>query len=163
MFIYEKNKRNSETGKLEQTLNITFEGNKPVENPDVIVTKDGITGIKSDSNAYLIYVEDENNNITSISADGEIINYNKAGLFKRYVSWNTSTNVEPLIILKNGSTIECYSDYYITETVGAGEFVIDMENLTLTTPNGTTVPLSTAFTGLTDIEQIYGIQLGFSI
>ena len=40
MFIYEKNKRNSETGKLEQTLNITFEGNKPVENPDVIIDKD---------------------------------------------------------------------------------------------------------------------------
>ena len=162
MFIYEKNKRNSETGKLEQTLNITFEGNKPVENPDVIVTKDGITGIKSDSNAYLIYVEDKDN-ITSISTDGEIINYKKAGLFNRYVSWNTSTNVEPMIILKNGSTIDSYSDYFNTETVGTGEFVIDMENLTLTTPNGTTVPFSTAFYSQPDIEQIYGIQLGFSL
>ena len=115
----------------------------------------------SDSNAYLIYVEDKGN-ITSVSADGEIINYNKkVGLFKRYVSWNTNSNVEPIIILKNDTIIESYSEYYTTETVGTGDFIIDMENLTLTTPNGTVVPFSTVFYEMPDIEQIYGIQLGY--
>ena len=53
MFIYEKNKLNKETGVVEQSLNVTFEGNKPVETPDVVITKDGVTGIKSDSKAYV--------------------------------------------------------------------------------------------------------------
>ena len=162
MFIYEKNKINSETGKLEQTLNITFEGNKPVENPDVVIDKDGVTGIKSDSNAYLVYVE-ATFAVTSISGDGEIISYNKAGVFKRYLSWNTNgdTPVEPIILLKDGTKVNCVTDYYDQVSGGIGEYIIDMENLTLTTAKGTTVPFLTAFVITpTEIEQIYGIQLG---
>ena len=52
MFIYQKNKINDVTGQVEQSLNVTFEGNKPVETPDVVITKDGVTGIKSESTAY---------------------------------------------------------------------------------------------------------------
>ena len=45
MFIYEKNKLNKKTGQVEQSLNVTFEGNKPVETPEVVITKDGVVGI----------------------------------------------------------------------------------------------------------------------
>lgn len=160
MFIYEKNKRNSETGKLEQTLNITFEGNKPVENPDVVIDKDGVTGIKSDSNAYLVY-DKSGGDVTEIKVDGEINGY-VAGIFRRYLTWNTSTmNAEIYLVKKDGNTIDCNSDYFDNITAGIGEFAIDMENLTLTTPKGTTVPFSTAFPEMPDIEQIYGIQLGY--
>ena len=105
MFIYEKNKINSETGKTEQTLNITFEGNKPVETPDVIVTKDGITGIKSDSNAYsLSFYTEQINLINSLSLDGEIVSIPELNTeyysltFTRYVGWNTTTQNPPIVI-----------------------------------------------------------------
>ena len=159
MFIYEKNKRNSETGKLEQTLNITFEGNKPVENPDVVIDKDGVTGIKSDSNAYIVY-DHSNNYATSVSIDNEMLPY-PVGQFKRYLTWNTgSTSVPIYLVSKSGNTTSCNSEYYETATAGMGDFTIDMENLTLTNPNGTTVSFSTAFGDPIDVEQILGIQLG---
>ena len=45
MFIYEKRLVDRATGQANDTLNITFEGNKPVENPEVVITKDSIIGI----------------------------------------------------------------------------------------------------------------------
>ena len=160
MFIYEKNKRNSETGKLEQTLNITFEGNKPVENPDVVINKDGVTGIKSDSNAYLVY-DTSNGDATEVSVDGVLNNY-FAGIFRRYLNWKTSSSdVAIKLVKKDGNTIDCNSQYYEIATAGAGEFSVDMENLTLKIPNGTIVSFSTAFFEVPDIEQIYGIQIGY--
>lgn len=45
MFIYEKRLIDKSTGQANDTLNITFEGNKPVENPEVVITKDGVVGI----------------------------------------------------------------------------------------------------------------------
>lgn len=161
MFIYEKNKRNSETGKLEQTLNITFEGNKPVENPDVVIDKDGVTGIKSDSNAYVAYytpngsvdIGQLSTYISSYSADGEIVNslpYIPV-TFNRYFGFNfVGGNYEtPAIITvvfyntKTGSYEQLefdQEDIYDGTDVQKfkkGEFIFDAKNLTLQKPDGT--------------------------
>lgn len=174
MFIYEKNKRNSETGKLEQTLNITFEGNKPVENPDVIIDKDGVTGIKSDSNAYVLGYSDsaELSGITSLNIDGEVFNVPPTASinyyplpFKKYVGW-TTTNNNPNISLTyktdNYHYINSLSEYTDGVTVGYGEFIIDIENLTVTLPNGNVIPFNTCFG--TDIgkDTILGVVIGSS-
>ena len=37
MFVYEKRLIDKATGQANDTLNITFEGNKPVENPDITI------------------------------------------------------------------------------------------------------------------------------
>ena len=114
----------------------------------------------SDSNAYLVY-DKSNGDAMNINVDGEINGY-FAGIFRRYLTWNTgSTDVPICLIRKDGNTIDCNSDYFSSATAGTGEFTIDMENLTLKTPNGTTVPFSTAFVEVPVVDQIYGIQLGF--
>ena len=153
MFIYQKNKVNEVTGQVEQSLNVTFEGNKPVETPDVVITKDGVTGIKSDSNAYFGYNLDPSN-VSSISADG-VISTNNICFFSRYFSWNT-TGGYYCFILEDGSKKQALSDYFID----AGEYVIDMENATVTIPKGDVISFSTACGEIIDSKKVYGIQLG---
>ena len=75
MFIYEKRLIDKATGQANDTLNITFEGNKPVKNPDVIINKDGVIGIKSDSNAYGIRIESTRISIDRYSINGEIVDF----------------------------------------------------------------------------------------
>ena len=159
MFIYEKNKRNSETGKLEQTLNITFEVNKPVENPYVVIDKYGVTGIKSDSNAYIAFntlnPEVSGITISSISADGEIVKnvniteetglVNSPIIFKHSIGINiTQYNTEEAktiftICDKNGNTQQIlpydeggfgFSDIQI------GEYIFDIDTKTVNAPMG---------------------------
>lgn len=159
MFIYEKNKLNKETGEVEQSLNVTFEGNKPVETPDVVITKDGVTGIKSDSNAYIAFntLDSEVSGITisSISADGEIVeNINiseETGLANSPIIFNHSIGINITqydseqrkvifkICGKNGLTTQIlpidesgfdYSDIQI------GEYIFNIDTKTVDTPMG---------------------------
>ena len=82
MFIYEKRLIDKSTGQANDTLNITFEGNKPVENPDVIINKDGVIGIKSDAyieNTTTFYTgtgayNSENNGIGSLDWSYSLVN-----------------------------------------------------------------------------------------
>ena len=157
MFIYEKNKRNSETGKLEQTLNITFEGNKPVENPDVVIDKDGVTGIKSDSNAYIAFntlnPEVSGIAISSISADGEIVKNvniteetgleNSPIIFKHSIGINiTQYDAEQMKTIftlcdKNGNTEQLLPrDETGFSDIQIGEYILDIDTKTLDTPTG---------------------------
>ena len=96
MFIYEKRLIDKATGQANDTLNITFEGNKPVENPDITINKDGITGIKSESNAYSFSTEGFPLTISSYSIDGEIVQYSESNytnlIFTKSVGFNV-TNV----------------------------------------------------------------------
>ena len=153
MFIYEKNKLNKETGEVEQSLNVTFEGNKPVETPDVVITKDGVTGIKSDSNAYTFSF----NNFaisyySSISIDGEVYTFTEEFdaspvvnvSFNRYVGYNVTTNpsAEGFCVqyIRDGSI---YRDFiYLDDTLftkvttnEVGEYIIDTDNMTIHTPS----------------------------
>ena len=153
MFIYEKNKRNSETGKLEQTLNITFEGNKPVENPDVIIDKDGVTGIKSDSNAYIGIIDGNNPDISmsSYRIDGDLINF--SGDYTAYMTFpitfrksigfsktSNDNNYYMRYATKQGENINCTAlltkadsqQFYIQEI---GEYIFDIENKIIHTPS----------------------------
>lgn len=159
MFIYEKNKRNSETGKLEQTLNITFEGNKPVENPDVVINKDGVTGIKSDSNAYIAFntltADVSGITISSISADGEIVEdiniLQETGLehspiiFKHSIGVNITQYVAEqtkaifTICGKNGNTARIIPDPesgFDYSDIQIGEYIFNIDTKTLNTPMG---------------------------
>ena len=159
MFIYEKNKRNSETGKLEQTLNITFEGNKPVENPDVIINKDGVEGIKSDSNAYIVDVRHiDTTIISSFSIDGEIVTTDSSeyvfeAIAKRYVGFNllTANKTFTIFNLYHNSIFEQYSiDIDII-----GEYIIDFKEQTLKKPNGETITL---LEPTTSIDIVSGVR-----
>lgn len=167
MFIYEKNKINSETGKTEQTLNITFEGNKPVENPDVIVTKDGITGIKSDSKAYVGFVNGTSNlsALSSISIDGTVV---RPDVFpfavKQYYGFNIQGNnviTSIYLVSWNGNnyvTNSIMSDYFTDESnTLLGEYVIDFVNQTFENPNGTYTFEEVLGT---KVDNIIGVQLG---
>lgn len=138
MFIYEKNKINSETGKLEQTLNITFEGNKPVENPDVVIDKDGVTGIKSDSNAYSYFLY-TTSDATVVLDDGEGLTFPLKGtafyygqLFNKRFSYSYNVDdTRPKIFYDDGT-----GNMYFISVDGQNqlvidtntEFVVDMEN-----------------------------------
>lgn len=157
MFIYEKNKLNKETGVVEQSLNVTFEGNKPVETPDVVITKDGVTGIKSDSNAYIAFntlsAEVSGITISSISADGEVagnVNINEQTglehspiLFKHSIGINiTQYEAEQAkniftICDKNGTTQQIMPiDEDGFSNIQIGEYIFDIDNKTVDTPMG---------------------------
>ena len=114
----------------------------------------------SDSNAYSVY-NGTTGQVSWIMLDGET-SYYSYGAYRRYLKWNTNDEVPYFLVLKDGNNISCNNQYYETATAGTGEFSVDMENLTLTTPNGTTVPFSSVFTGVPNIEQIYGIKLGMN-
>ena len=174
MFIYEKNKINEVTGQVEQSLNVTFEGNKPVETPDVVITKDGVTGIKSDSNAYIIFCEDITG-ISSFSKDGKKIEAipQYGNLFygvNRYCSYNiTDSNPihYPYIYYVNTDnkidTAKAATDYFINnsesaETGYTGEFTIDFENRTFENPNGK-YSFEDVF-GIPAGSEVFGLDLG---
>ena len=148
MFIYEKNKVNEVTGQVEQSLNVTFEGNKPVETPDVVITKDGVTGIKSDSTAYSFSCDGIPITASSYSIDGEIAQYSETSgsvlTFTKSAGFNV-TNVGsgdiPLFyysaVNNNGEFI--FTNFYINgempKVSEIGEYVIDMESKTIHTPS----------------------------
>ena len=151
MFIYEKRLIDKATGQANDTLNITFEGNKPVENPDVIINKDGVIGIKSDSNACIAInaLSSENSymTISSISADGEIVNNIDIGditgitnppiLFKHTIGINiTHYDIESFtpifsIIYKDGTTptiLPTEGGTFDFSNIQTGEYIFDIEN-----------------------------------
>ena len=148
MFIYEKNKINEVTGQVEQSLNVTFEGNKPVETPDVVITKDGVTGIKSDSNAYSFSYDGYPLTISSYSIDGEIVQYSAYGytnlVFTKSVGFNVTNlgsgdipEINYCAVNNNGDFItDIFTDNNTNIQVGEiGEYVIDMESKIIHTPS----------------------------
>ena len=159
MFIYEKNKLNKETGVVEQSLNVTFEGNKPVETPDVVITKDGVTGIKSDSKAYIAFntltPEVSGITISSISADGEIVSNvniqeetgldNSPIIFKHSIGINITQYVAEqrkvifTICGKDGTSAQIIpnpEDGLDYANMQIGEYIFDIDTKTLNTPMG---------------------------
>jgi hypothetical protein len=178
MFIYEKNKINSETGKLEQTLNITFEGNKPVENPDVIVTKDGIEGIKSDSNAYIALFPNDTDKVSSYSLDGEVIaisieqNFRTFALtFKKSVGINLTNDLyNYLYYIRIHNDTYTYTELKTTEgdsiyLQDIGEYIVDIENKILHTPTKdyNFTELSTDFNEAINNKTFIGISFTYDI
>ena len=170
MFIYQKNKVNEVTGQVEQSLNVTFEGNKPVETPDVVITKDGVTGIKSESTAYSFSCDGNPITVSSYSIDGEIAQYSVSSgsvlTFTKSVGFNV-TNVGsgdiPLFyysaVNNNGEFI--FNNFYIndeTPNVSAiGEYVIDMESKTIHTPSKD-YDISSV---ILQYKKIYGFNIGY--
>ena len=170
MFIYEKNKINEVTGQVEQSLNVTFEGNKPVETPDVVITKDGVTGIKSESTAYSFSCDEYPFTTSSYSIDGKIVQYNGSNgtnlTFTKSAGFNV-TNVGsgdiPLFyysaVNNNGEFI--FNNFYIndeTPDVSAiGEYVIDMESKTIHTPSKD-YDISSI---ISQYKKIYGFNIGY--
>lgn len=170
MFIYEKNKLNQETGKVEQTLNITFENNKPVETPDVVITADGVTGIKSDSNAYA-FLCSINTSVSSFNIDGEIISSSNTDTpisFFRYCGYNLTDNENthnPMLyyIINNSITSLMagqqyfYDDEHSTQYIG--EYIVDFENKTFESPNGKN-SFDDVFGTIPENARIMGFKLG---
>ena len=168
MFIYQKNKINDVTGQVEQSLNVTFEGNKPVETPDVVITKDGVTGIKSDSKAYTFSAWGDLN-ISTYSVDGEIVPFNNysgytALPFAKSVGFNV-TSIEGQSVyfniagVDNGDSFTLMAlegpstTFYFTST---GEYVIDMVNKIFYLPNGSTISLENS---LRNFKTVYGFVM----
>ena len=146
MFIYQKNKVNEVTGQVEQSLNVTFEDNKPVETPDVVITKDGVTGIKSDSKAYSVAFAGQTN-FTSFSVDGEITKYDKqlpyiASIpFKKSFGFNVSEVADPQDLMYVFGVMTEYNSFGVQEIPNSaiseiGEYVLDIEEKMLYTPHG---------------------------
>lgn len=158
MFIYEKRLIDKSTGQANDTLNITFEGNKPVENPEVVITKDGVIGIKNDAYIAINALSDEYSamTISSISADGEIVNNIDIGditgignppiLFKHTIGinithYNTETTTPIFSILyKDGSNptiMPTEGGVFDFSNIQVGEYIFDIENRKIDTPMGT--------------------------
>ena len=158
MFIYEKRLIDKSTGQANDTLNITFEGNKPVETPDVIINKDGVIGIKSDAYIAINALTSEYSamTISSISADGEIVNNIDIGeptglasapiLFKHTIGinithYNTETSTSIFSIIdKQGSVTDILpteSSGFDTSNIQIGEYIFDIENRKIDMPMGT--------------------------
>ena len=175
MFIYEKRLIDKSTGQANDTLNITFEGNKPVENPDVIINKDGVIGIKSDAYIAINALTDEVSNlvISSISADGEIVNNVDISeptgigkspiLFKHTIGINiTQYNTESAtsifsIIDKDGNVndiLPIEENPFDWTDIQIGEYIFDIENRKIYTPMGTCNVESNA------LDNIYCVRIG---
>ena len=158
MFVYEKRLIDKITGQANDTLNITFEGNKPVENPEVVITKDGVIGIKNDAYIAINALSEEYSDmkISSISADGEIVNNIDISeptglatspiLFKHTIGinithYNTETSTSLLSILdKQGSVTDILpkeSSGFDFSNIQVGEYIFDIENRKIDTPMGT--------------------------
>lgn len=177
MFVYEKRLVDKITGQANDTLNITFKGNKPVDNPDVIINKDGVIGTKSDSNAYIAInaLNDEVSDlvISSISADGKIVNNIDIAeptrlssapiLFKHTIGINiTQYNTESYasifsIIDKDGNTNNILPEEGGTfdySNIQIGEYIFDIENRKIYTPMGTCNVESNK------LDNIYCVRIG---
>ena len=150
MFIYQKNKVNEVTGQVEQSLNVTFEGNKPVETPDVVITKDGVTGIKSDSNAYMFITPFLSSSISSYIIDGESQTFNIDGgfdtistLFTKSAGINITSRTgmnRQYYITKNNNSVSYVElttkegNSLIISSLGTGQYIFDYENKIYHTP-----------------------------
>lgn len=175
MFIYEKNKLNKETGVVEQSLNVTFEGNKPVETPDVVITKDGVTGIKSDSNAYGIRVYSEVISIDRYSVDGEIVPFNKdygntvLGFTKSFgfnvtrVEGTDIPEFDICAVKENGEFVftSIYFDNFYKRIDTPGEYIIDMENKKMYFPSDSSVGSYDLSAYLSQFKIVFGFVIGY--
>lgn len=158
MFVYEKRLIDKITGQANDTLNITFEGNKPVENPEVVITKDGVIGIKNDAYIAINTLTSEYSAMTvsSISADGEIVNNIDISeptglasapiLFKHTIGINiTHYDIESFssifsILYKDGSEttiLPTEGGVFDFSNIQVGEYIFDIENRKIDTPMGT--------------------------
>lgn len=125
----------------------------------------------SDSNAhYCIWSSyDEINGVTSFNVDGESFSTPPNNIFyylafNKYIGWTTTT-YNPSIVLafyKDNTYSYKVSNYSIIhpETETYGEFIVDIEKLTVKLPNGDIKPFSEVFDGVIDKDSIIGICLG---
>lgn len=176
MFIYEKRLIDKSTGQTNDTLNITFEGNKPVENPEVVITKDGVIGIKSDSNAYIAQFPNDTEKVSSYSLDGEVIAINIergfhtfALTFKKSVGINLTNdlyNYLYYIRIRNDTYEYCELKSSAQDTIhlqNVGEYIVDIENKILHTPTKdyNFTELSTDFNEAINNKTFIGISFAY--
>ena len=126
----------------------------------------------SDSNAYSVGFSspEDISGITSFNIDGETVSLPDNSIiadypfaFNKYIGFNTTTynpQIRLMIKTDNYTYLSANLDYTDSEIIGFGEFIIDIEKLSVTLPNNNIIAFSEYFTGYINSGKIIGVMIG---